>query len=139
IVEFTPPVIFDNGGPVELVGVNSSNNSLTVPMSAPVGTFNGTGIVKLEDCDELSIYFNLIINEFQCPGGGAPGDPCNDGDPCTINDVLLANCSCVGTFQDTDGDGVCGAEDLCPGRPEPGTPCNDNDPCTINDIIRADC
>ncbi len=30
---------------------------------------------------------------FACPG--APGDPCDDFNPCTINDVLDENCNCV--------------------------------------------
>lgn len=45
----------------------------------------------------------------------APGSNCDDGNACTINDVLDANCNCVGTFQDSDGDGVCDADDACPG------------------------
>lgn len=45
----------------------------------------------------------------------APGDACDDGNACTTNDVLDANCNCAGTFQDSDGDGVCDADDACPG------------------------
>ena len=43
------------------------------------------------------------------------GTPCNDGDVCTTNDVYDANCNCAGTFADSDGDGVCDANDQCPG------------------------
>ena len=42
------------------------------------------------------------------------GALCDDGDPCTVNDVYDANCNCVGTFEDTDEDGICDAEDNCP-------------------------
>lgn len=45
-----------------------------------------------------------------------PGTPCNDGDPCTINDVINSSCLCAGTFQDTDADGICDAMDQCPGE-----------------------
>jgi len=31
---------------------------------------------------------------FACDG--IPGDPCDDNNPCTVNDVLDENCSCVG-------------------------------------------
>ncbi|MGB1205128.1 MAG: T9SS type A sorting domain-containing protein [Chitinophagales bacterium] len=48
--------------------------------------------------------------EFICTTGAA----CDDNDICTINDVFDENCNCVGTFQDTDNDGVCDAEDICP-------------------------
>ncbi|MEC9477499.1 MAG: putative metal-binding motif-containing protein [Planctomycetota bacterium] len=50
------------------------------------------------------------------PCGGAPaGLPCDDGDPCTINDVCDGMGGCNGTFLDTDSDGVCDAFDICPG------------------------
>ncbi|MBR9920317.1 MAG: T9SS type A sorting domain-containing protein [Bacteroidetes bacterium] len=48
-------------------------------------------------------------------GEETPGTSCDDGDACTVNDVLDANCNCAGTFQDSDGDGVCDADDACPG------------------------
>ena len=66
------------------------------------------------------------------------GQPCDDGDPCTINDTYDNFCDCIGTFQDTDFDQVCDANDQCAGL-EPGMPCSDGDPCTINDIINNNC
>jgi hypothetical protein len=35
------------------------------------------------------------------------GTSCDDGNPCTINDVYDADCVCAGTYVDTDGDGAC--------------------------------
>ena len=72
---------------------------------------------------------------------GANTGPCNDGDPCTINDTYNNNCNCVGTFQDSDNDGICNANDQCPGFDDNliGSSCNDNDPNTINDIYQSDC
>ena len=43
------------------------------------------------------------------------GTPCDDGDPCTVNDTYGPNCDCAGTYLDSDQDGVCDAEDVCPG------------------------
>ena len=70
-----------------------------------------------------------------CP---AQGTPCDDGDACTINDQYDNNCTCTGTFQDSDNDGVCDANDLCPGFDDnidsdgDGTPDGcDSDNCTI--------
>jgi len=57
----------------------------------------------------------------QCDGNGGVidnpevGTVCDDNDACTTNDVIDANCNCTGTFQDTDGDGVCNANDQCLG------------------------
>lgn len=58
---------------------------------------------------------NLNIRD-NCPFPA--GTPCNDNDACTINDVYDNTCNCTGTFQDTDGDGVCDADDLCPTDPD---------------------
>ncbi len=85
------------------------------------------------------------------------GNSCNDGNTCTTNDVIDADCNCVGTFADADNDGVCDANDICPGGDDnldsdndgtpdfcdgcstTGQPCNDGNACTTNDIINAAC
>ncbi|MFT6783772.1 MAG: hypothetical protein ACJA1A_003713, partial [Saprospiraceae bacterium] len=91
--------------------------------------------------------------------GTTIGNSCDDGDACTTNDVIDANCNCAGTFADADNDGVCDADDICPGGDDnidtdnDGTPdfcdncdqstignsCDDGDACTTNDIIDANC
>ena len=44
------------------------------------------------------------------------GATCDDGDACTINDIIDANCGCSGTTApDSDGDGVCDTLDVCDG------------------------
>jgi hypothetical protein len=70
--------------------------------------------------------------------GVVVGDPCDDFDPCTVNDILQADCSCAGLYADADGDGVCDAEDSCDNTLA-GTVCDDGDACTVNDVIQADC
>ncbi len=109
-------------------------------------------------------------------GSALPGTPCNDGNACTTNDTWNASCQCVGTpvvcndndpcttdacvngscvftpLPDSDGDGVCNAQDGCPndplktspgqcgcGNPEPGTACNDGNPQTVGDQIGSNC
>ena len=43
------------------------------------------------------------------------GQTCDDGDPCTLNDIYDTNCNCIGNYSgDTDGDGICDAIDNCP-------------------------
>ena len=91
--------------------------------------------------------------------GSLEGMPCNDNDACTTNDVFDENCNCAGTFEDSDGDGVCNADDICPGFDDnadadgdgipdgcddcdgslEGMPCNDNDACTTNDVFDENC
>ncbi len=80
-------------------------------------------------------------NTDGCPTvSGTVGSSCDDGNACTINDVLQANCTCAGTFQDTDGDGICNANDNCPNLfGQIGDACNDGNAGTINDVITAAC
>lgn len=74
------------------------------------------------------------------PCGGNTG-PCNDGNACTVNDMYDASCNCVGTFQDSDNDGVCNANDQCPGFDDGliGTACDDGNANTTNDTYQTDC
>ncbi len=50
-------------------------------------------------------------------GNPEPGSPCNDGDVCTVNDVIDSNCNCTGILLDSDNDGTCDAQDGCPNDP----------------------
>jgi hypothetical protein len=50
------------------------------------------------------------------------------------------DCICAGTFQDTDGDGVCNASDNCPNvAGQVGSACDDNNANTINDVLNTNC
>ncbi len=96
--------------------------------------------MPLTTCGDIPAGYTL--DNTDCNDGDALNYPfasCDDGDPCTIEDVIQSDCSCAGFFADSDEDGTCDAQDLCPGSQEPGTPCDDFDPCTINDVIIADC
>ena len=102
----------------------------------------------LDSCDPITGVSNVFQDADNdgtcdandvCPGGPEPGSACDDGDPCTVNDVVNANCGCAGTFADADNDGTCDANDLCANGPEPGTACDDGDLNTINDTIGANC
>ncbi|MBT8268986.1 MAG: T9SS type A sorting domain-containing protein [Bacteroidia bacterium] len=54
------------------------------------------------------------------PCGDNPvGSSCDDGNACTVNDVIDADCNCVGTLLDSDGDGVCDTDDNCPSTYNP--------------------
>ncbi|MEM9886320.1 MAG: T9SS type A sorting domain-containing protein [Bacteroidota bacterium] len=64
-----------------------------------------------------------------------PNTPCDDGDDCTINDTFDANCNCIGTFQDSDMDGVCDADDLCEGASD--VPLDISGALSMNETYRA--
>ncbi len=86
------------------------------------------------------VYFDDVVIQY-CNEVCFPGTSCNDGDTCTTNDIVDINCNCVGTYADTDNDGVCDTEDQCPGQVDSlmGTACDDLDSCTINDLYDANC
>ena len=54
--------------------------------------------IRIESCNQ-----NVIDCEV--------GQPCDDGDACTSNDVIKANCNCEGEYIDKDNDGYCLSED----------------------------
>ncbi len=85
----------------------------------------------------------ICDSDDQCPNvnDALIGLSCNDGDPCTINDVYNPACQCRGVFADSDNDGICDAEDQCPDQNDgiAGMSCDDGDPCTINDTNDGNC
>ncbi|MBK8498164.1 MAG: T9SS type A sorting domain-containing protein [Flavobacteriales bacterium] len=89
------------------------------------GNPNGNWVLKI--CDNAGVdvgalrHVRLNFQPIDCLGafGGSamPGTACNDNNACTINDIWSTGCACAGTFQDTDGDGTCNADDGCPNDP----------------------
>ncbi|MEM9546350.1 MAG: FG-GAP-like repeat-containing protein, partial [Bacteroidota bacterium] len=71
------------------------------------------------------------------------GTSCDDGDICTTGETYDENCQCSGGVDigDSDGDGVCDAEDVCPDFDDNliGMPCDDGDICTIGEIYDENC
>ena len=95
--------------------------------------------------DELSEINTIVSNSQELAtgtsGGCTAGKNCNDGDACTIGDVYDAYCNCAGVIVDTDGDGVCDADDQCPGFDDTliGTACDDGNACTIGETYNTSC
>ncbi len=130
------------GGVIEPTGVPIGNCSFDCP---------GLGLNIGDACDDGNPDTdNDVVTAacecegtagVDCPGLGLNiGDPCNDGDACTTGDAVTAACECAGTFQDTDGDGICNANDDCPTvSGEQGDACSDGNVCTINDVLNASC
>jgi hypothetical protein len=68
---------------VELNGADVSGS----PYGSVIEVPNSSGGGCTDDCEGV-------------PDGPAlPGTPCDDGDPCTINDVYTEACQCQGTFE----------------------------------------
>jgi hypothetical protein len=90
---------------------------------------------------QLCIVYTINDSGFECAAIGADiGTPCDDGDPCTIDDVIQLDCTCAGIpALDSDNDGTCDLQDVCNGGFEPGTPCDDGDINTYDDVIDENC
>jgi len=70
-------------------------------------------------CDASSDGDDVYLDDIEIKGCSnaclIAGQPCSDGDNCTVNDTYNSNCECIGIFNDTDDDGICDADDICPG------------------------
>ena len=106
---------------------NSGNVTLSVDMSIidyclGCSDDDGDGVCNVDDqCADFDD--NLI------------GTPCDDGDPCTENDVYGCD-TCTGDpATDSDGDGVCDAIDNCPNDPNPNQ--NDSDGDGVGDVCEG--
>ncbi|MCO6477747.1 MAG: metallophosphoesterase [Phaeodactylibacter sp.] len=103
-----------------------------------VGDADGDGICDDVDCDGNNAGVTAVA-----------GEPCDDGDNTTLDDVYDANCNCAGLptactgIGDNDGDGVCADVDCDDNDPSntnrPGMACNDGNPNTVGETIQADC
>ncbi len=128
-------------GNLEPVSACNDNNVCTIndvvgANCACAGTFldsDGDGTCNANDgCPNDP---NKIAPGICGCGTKEPGSACNDNNVCTINDVIGTNCICAGTFQDTDGDGTCNANDGCPNDPNKIAPgqCGCGSPDTDTD------
>lgn len=70
---------------------------------------------------------------------GTPGTACDDGDECTVNDMIDEDCVCRGVIEDNNMDGEINELDCDCLNGAPGTACDDGDECTVNDVIDEDC
>ncbi len=108
-------------------------------------------LVKTADNDANaagnSFYRNMAINDgmngdLVSDERCAIGTACDDGDPCTSNDIYDSSCDCIGTLRhDSDEDGICDLQDQCAGLDDNliGTSCEDGDICTTGETYDSDC
>lgn len=118
-------VSFLNGFTDGIICVSATNDcGSSAPKCITIveGDMDGDGVLDCED--NCPATFNPNQKDKDHDGVGDACDPCNnnqqggncnDGDPCTVNDMLDPLCACVGTYQDSDNDGVCDGLDICPG------------------------
>ncbi|MEO7080739.1 MAG: LamG-like jellyroll fold domain-containing protein, partial [Flavobacteriales bacterium] len=91
-------------------------------VALPMGAAAGSGPYT-QSATSVSLFREFTVADGEstlpltCPGGLIPGTACDDQDPCTANDVVNAECTCAGLFQDSDNDGTCNTEDGCPNDP----------------------
>ncbi|NUN16118.1 MAG: hypothetical protein HUU55_21030, partial [Myxococcales bacterium] len=94
-----------------------------IPVDAPVFLFAPDIAASDENATPLDyeVYDRVIVTSPYTVLCANPGGPCDDGDPCTIDDI------CVG--------GVCVSGDSID-----GAPCDDGDQCTFQDAcINGSC
>lgn len=84
-----------------------------------------------EKCELIEQTIDDPNPMFDCPDLMANiGDPCDDDNPDTTNDMINGNCECVGGDQTFD----------CPDLMlNIGDPCDDGNPDTIDDVVNGNC
>ena len=92
---------------IDLTDVTSNNGQFTIIISQDSGG-NDFAFASKENSNSADRPRLFITGNC-----GGQGSPCDDDDPCTINDSLDADCNCIGQFNDTDNDGRCDALDQC--------------------------
>ncbi len=79
----------------------------------------------------LEFFADLPLDCEGTPGGTVgEGDPCDDGNDLTFNDVYDENCNCAGTQECTGTPG---------GTTGPGADCDDGNPDTFGDVYDDNC
>lgn len=101
------------------------------------------GGVEIGPTAELDASVPTDVGAGAVCGEGADGRACDDGDPCTVDDVCVSG-GCVGTPKSCPSSSACqvGACDpvtgACEERPATdGTRCEDGDLCTVGDACSA--
>jgi len=94
-----------------------------------------TGLQQVVENPEINAF--ITIREIS----DCAGQACDDGNPCTNNDILDVNCNCSGTLMDSDNDGICDTDDICPGFNDNliGQSCNDGNLCTTGERWDDNC
>ena len=148
-------------GDIDLDGVADTTDNCPTTANTDQADFDGDGMGDVcdDDDDDDGVLDTVDCDSLDAAIDFAPGDACDDGDACTTGDVIGTDCNCLGTIEDTDGDGVCDADDQCEGSDDTmdidsdgipddcddcdndivGTACDDNDPCTVDDLFDMDC
>ncbi len=126
--------------------LNGSTDPCHAYLEASTGRFVNIEQEKSKLRQDASSWHKMYValfNAFPCTPApcNTAGIPCDDENACTTGDVYDSNCTCEGTFVDSDNDGICDGNDSCPNQDDAviGTPCDDGNPLTINDQYNGNC
>ena len=70
---------------------------------------NGIGPQPAQRIKDIIANSQCLMPEHMCESETA----CDDGDPCTYNDLYDEDCNCGGTLLDADQNGICDIIDSC--------------------------
>jgi hypothetical protein len=59
-------------------------------------------------CNEYSVTASASATVYPSAAGA-----CDDGNPCTLNDIIQGDCSCSGTLIDVNNNGICDFSESC--------------------------
>jgi len=130
--DITPGIIIPGLFTSGLEGVDTTFEAVNI-------TFKAIG--QAEQISQIELSEGLIFSDI----GPPPLNHQFSNGSILINDcddtLIGTVCQCVGTFQDTDGDGVCDVDDVCPNMDDAliGATCDDADACTTGETYDNNC
>lgn len=100
----------DSGSWEELMFFESSNMARSFEFDGEY-FYIGLGINEGDDVEQAGNLLQLsACDPMQCP---QEGEPCDDLNPCTIQDQHNGFCECNGIFYDLDTNGICDYYEAC--------------------------
>jgi hypothetical protein len=111
--------LFINGNSEQLTALNPSTTylwrvrALCTNDNSPYSSVEN--FTTTDDACPDSDNDGVCDGDDQCPGmdDDLIGTPCDDGDACTENDVIGADCNCAGTLIDTNNNDICDLDEGC--------------------------
>ena len=70
-------------------------------------------------CNGFTTFYNGSCNDYRVTSSATATiypnalSSCNDGDECTLNDIIQADCTCSGTLIDENNNGICDFSESC--------------------------
>ena len=137
---YDPDASVDNGSCIFPGDACNDNNASTVNDLITADCVCAGSLLGCTNADACNYNMDASVDDGSCI---LVGDPCDDTNEQTVNDIIAADCGCVGLLQGCMDVTACNYDmnaqvdnGTCT---YPGSPCNDGDFTTDDDLLNVDC